>query len=85
MTLYVLDTDHVTLHQHGHPQIIARICAHIPRNVMVTVITFEEQMRGRLAQIGRPGVDLTAAYEQLLATADYFCRFTVLSFDAEAN
>lgn len=85
MSLYVLDTDIVTLHQHNHPQVVARVQACAPDQLAITVVTVEEQMRGRLAQIGRPGVDLAVAYDQLRATADYFCDLTVLSFDAQAH
>lgn len=85
MNLYVLDTDHVTLHQHDHPQVVARVQACTPDELAITVVTVEEQMRGRLAQIGRPGVDLAVAYDQLGARADYFCDLTVLPFDAEAH
>ncbi|MCI0485749.1 MAG: type II toxin-antitoxin system VapC family toxin [Blastocatellia bacterium] len=85
MNLYVFDTDHVTLHQHNHPQVIAKLQTCAPENVAVTVVTLQEQMRGRLAQIERRGVNLTLAYDQLRATAEYFCGLTVLPFDAEAQ
>ena len=84
MSLHVLDTDHVTLYQRNHPQVVARIQACALDELAVTVVTFEEQMRGRLAQIGRPGADLAATYAWLRATANYFCDLNVLSFDAEA-
>jgi len=85
MSLYVLDTDHVTLHQRNHPQVVARMRACAPDELAITVITVEEQMRGRLAQIRRPGVDLTIAYDQLRATVEYFCDLTILPFDMEAQ
>lgn len=85
MSLYVLDTDIVTLHQHNHPQVVARVQACVPDELAITVVTVEEQMRGRLAQIGRPGVDLAVAYDQLRKTADYFCDLSILPFDAEAQ
>jgi len=85
MSLYILDTDHVTLHQHDHPQVVARIRTCAPNELAITVVTVEEQMRGRLARIGRSGVDLTVAYDQLRATADYFCDLIILPFDAEAR
>jgi tRNA(fMet)-specific endonuclease VapC len=50
MSLFVLDTDHVTLHQHKHPGVIAKIQACAPEELAITVVTLEEQMRGRLAQ-----------------------------------
>ena len=82
MSLYILDTDHVTLHQHNQPQVVAKLQACAPEDLAVTVVTMEEQMRGRLAQVGRRGVDVTLAYDQLRATAGYFCDLTILPFDA---
>jgi tRNA(fMet)-specific endonuclease VapC len=78
MSRYILDTDHVTLHQHNHPLVVARIQACAPDELAVTVVTIEEQMRGRLAQIGRRGADLTLAYAQLRATADYFYEWDII-------
>lgn len=77
MSLYILDTDHVTLHQHNHPRVVARIQACAPDELAITVVTLGEQMRGRLAHIGRPRGELTLAYDQLRATADYFCDLTI--------
>ncbi len=53
--------------------------------VATTAITVEEQMRGRLAQLGQAGISLTLAYELLCATADYFCGLTILTFDSVAQ
>jgi tRNA(fMet)-specific endonuclease VapC len=54
MSLFILDTDIVTLHQRNHPQAVAKIQAHAPEELAITVITVEEQMRGRLAQLSHP-------------------------------
>lgn len=85
MSLYILDTDHVTLHQHNHPQVIAKLQTMTAAELATTVITVEEQMRGRLAQLGQPGVNLPLAYAQLRTTLDYFCGLTILSFEAVAQ
>lgn len=85
MSLYILDTDHVTLHQRNHPQVVAKVQACLPAELAVTVVTLEEQMRGRLAQIGRPGLDLAATYARLRATAAYFCDLSILPFDPKAD
>ncbi len=50
-SLYILDTDHVSLAQRGHPQIIARIAAMQSKRLSITVVTVQEQMRGRLTQV----------------------------------
>ncbi|HZG68977.1 MAG TPA: hypothetical protein VEZ12_19735, partial [Herpetosiphonaceae bacterium] len=49
--IYLLDTDHVTLEQHGHPSVTARVRLAGPSQVAISVITVEEQMRGWLAVI----------------------------------
>ncbi len=81
MSLYVLDTDHVTLHQYNQSSVTSRIQIYTPEELAVTIVTVEEQMRGRLALIGRQQIDLTIAYDQLRATAEYFCDLNVLPFD----
>lgn len=85
MTLYILDTDHVTLHQHQNPHLIGRILEAGVENLAITAITIEEQMRGRLAQLNRPDKDLNLAYQRLIATSHYFCDLTILTFDNESQ
>ena len=85
MNLYVLDTDHVTLHQHGHPQVTARIHATFIDQLATTVVTVEEQMRGRLAQLGKADNRLPIVYSNLYATSAYFCDLTILPFDSDAQ
>jgi tRNA(fMet)-specific endonuclease VapC len=50
MTIYVLDTDHLSLYGRNHPVVIARLLdAKI--QLITTIINVEEQLRGRLAQV----------------------------------
>lgn len=46
MTLYVLDTDILSLFQSGHPTVCQRIGVVPPDEVAVTVISVEEQLSG---------------------------------------
>lgn len=48
MTKWVLDTDHVSLLQRGHPVVVSKVSAVNPAEIAVTVITIVEQMYGRL-------------------------------------
>jgi tRNA(fMet)-specific endonuclease VapC len=57
MSLYILDTDHVTLHQRNHPLIIARLQRVASAELATTIVTVEEQMRGRLGQLRRVALD----------------------------
>jgi hypothetical protein len=55
MSLYLLDTDMVSLFQHGHAKVCAQVANHSPADIGITVITIEEQLSGwpwqRLGQI----------------------------------
>ena len=52
MAVYLLDTDTLTLHQHGHPLVTARVVAHARTGVVgLTVEGVEEQVTGWLASV----------------------------------
>ena len=53
MTLWILDTDHVSLFQTGHPLITQRVVSLDPNAIAVTIVTVEEQIYGRLNRIRR--------------------------------
>ncbi|MEJ1937292.1 type II toxin-antitoxin system VapC family toxin, partial [Nostoc sp. NIES-2111] len=67
MTKWVLDTDHVSLLQRGHPIVINKVAAVNPSEIAVTVITIVEQMYGRLDVIkrGKSKQELVTAYTLL--------------------
>ena len=44
MTLWIFDTDHATLFGQGNPQIVQRVSAVNPKDIAITLVTFEEQM-----------------------------------------
>ncbi len=44
MTLWILDTDHISLYQRGDLNVINRLGSADPKNLAVTVISLEEQM-----------------------------------------
>jgi tRNA(fMet)-specific endonuclease VapC len=46
MPLFILDTDHITLLQRGHPQVIAHFDAVSDESIAASVISFEEQLLG---------------------------------------
>ncbi|BAU10299.1 hypothetical protein LEP3755_07830 [Leptolyngbya sp. NIES-3755] len=84
MTLYILDTDHLSLIQRRHP--IASECykAHNPKQLFITAVTAEEQLRGRLTvvhQTSQQPTKLIAAYANLLKTLTDLQALNVLTFD----
>ncbi len=86
MTLWILDTDHVSLFQTGHPSVTKKVYSISPNSIFVTIITLEEQMYGRLNQIRKAKSleKLTAAYLNLNLTLNYFQTINVLDFDQKA-
>ena len=88
MSRYILDTNHVTLFQHNHPEIVKRARTVGGSHIFVTTVTLEEQLRGRLAAISRAANQpekLTIAYENLRLTQAYFCTVNLLNFDEAAH
>jgi tRNA(fMet)-specific endonuclease VapC len=87
MTLYVLDSDHLSLHQRGHEPLRKRLLTISPEQIAITIISAEELLRGRLAQIRRADKPerRLEAYQWLSKTTDFLCGFTVLKFDEQAE
>jgi tRNA(fMet)-specific endonuclease VapC len=85
--MFILDTDHISLFQRNDPYVSARILATPPQELATTVITVEEQLRGRLDRVRRAqsDVELVRAYGNLLATSLYFRTITVIGFDEQAQ
>jgi tRNA(fMet)-specific endonuclease VapC len=86
MTLWVLDTDHVSLFQTGHLLVTQKVRSIEPNDIAVTIITLEEQMYGRLNKIRKAKSinELTPAYLSLNRTVEYFQTINVLDFDQKA-
>lgn len=86
MTLYVLDTDHLSLYQRGAEPLATRLLQHPPNELAITIITVEEQLRGRLAQVKKAttAARLAEAYHWLHETFDQLSRLPVLDFNDSA-
>jgi tRNA(fMet)-specific endonuclease VapC len=86
MTLWILDTDHVSLFQTGHPLVMQRVQSIDPNALAVTIVSVEEQMYGRLNRIRRTKStdDLRLGYFNLNRTLEYFQTINVIDFDRAA-
>jgi len=86
MTLYVLDTDHISLYQKSHPQIVSRVQATDAGELAVTIISAEEQLRGWFDAIRQAtsGERLQWAYLGLRQGIEYFNTIRVLDLSQEA-
>jgi len=87
MLEFLLDTEHLTHFEHGHPALGVRLM-NVPRDsVGVSIVTVEESIRGRLAQLSRAsdGVSRIRRYAMLGETIRFFATIPVISYDAEAD
>lgn len=84
---FLLDTDHVSLDQRGHPIVRARVQAAGPAQVAVSIITVEEQMRGWLAAIRATTTPQARviAYQRLRMAVEYFASFAVIDYTTKVE
>ena len=89
MLRYLFDTDHVTLFQHGHAPGARRLASQPADAVGISVVTLEETLRGRLAQLSRArdGPARIHQYKLLAQSIRLFAQFPTVHFDqaAESN
>jgi tRNA(fMet)-specific endonuclease VapC len=90
MTLYVIDTDHLSLYERGNLVVQRRILAARQADtddLAITVVTVEEQFAGRLAQVRKATTpqNLISAYAYLKMTLLLFSDLEVLDYDAKAD
>jgi tRNA(fMet)-specific endonuclease VapC len=86
MARYILDTDHVSLAQRGQSHIVERIATIPPEQLAVSIITVQEQLRGRLAQVqqARNSIALIHAYKLLHETLMFYLTVSIIDFDEHA-
>jgi tRNA(fMet)-specific endonuclease VapC len=86
VSLFILDTDHLSLYQRAAEPLLSKLLSHPPDELAITIITVEEQMRGRLAQIRRAttGAHLNECYRWLGETVTQLARLPVIHFDDKA-
>jgi tRNA(fMet)-specific endonuclease VapC len=86
MSLYILDTDTLTLLQEGHASVQARVAARRPDEIAITVMSVEEQLSGwyrRLRRAKKPE-DLAKVYDRLTIAVQALARLPILSFSPAA-
>jgi tRNA(fMet)-specific endonuclease VapC len=86
MTRYILDSDHVTLHQRRELAVVQRLADVPPDQVFVSIVTVEEQLRGWLAMIRRAPTPerLIATYASLHRAVTYFAQVNILDYTEDA-
>src|SRR4051794_24167317 len=86
MTLYVLDTDTLTLAQRGHSEVSRRISATDPSQFAITVVSVEEQLSGWYTMLrrARQPDELARVYQRLAETVTNLGHWTILPFTVAA-
>jgi tRNA(fMet)-specific endonuclease VapC len=89
VTLWIFDTDHLSLLERGNLLIQSRLQPIMATSVAITIVTAEEKVKGRLATInGLSGIDridrLAVAYRTLQTTLDDLKTFQILPFSDAA-
>ncbi|MGF1674692.1 MAG: type II toxin-antitoxin system VapC family toxin [Rivularia sp. (in: cyanobacteria)] len=89
-TIWVLDTDHLSLIQRGYPNVKQRF-DEIGLAKAITVVTLEEQMKGWLNLINKyndqpsQSEKLILAYKGMRDSVEYINKITLLDFDQLAD
>jgi tRNA(fMet)-specific endonuclease VapC len=86
MSLYVLDTDTLSLYQNNHPNVRPRVDAHPPQELAITVITVEEGLTGwyTVLRRARRRDQWPPLYERLAEQVDFLARWQKLLFTMAA-
>ena len=87
MTLYLLDTDHLSHYHRGHAAVRGRLTGKTPSQVFTSVITAEEILRGRLAQIraAKTEAEQIKACYWLGEALELLNEFAILPYDQLAS
>lgn len=85
--MYVLDSDHLSLHQRGHEELRHHLLSRPPEHICITIVSVEELFRGRLAQIRRAtrSEERIQAYHWFSKTIAYINKFTILPYNEQAE
>jgi tRNA(fMet)-specific endonuclease VapC len=86
MSLFVLDTDVLTLFHRGDPLVVRRVDERLPAELTISVITVEEQLAGwfTLARRARRAEDIARAYAQLGNAVVRLANWPILAYTESA-
>jgi tRNA(fMet)-specific endonuclease VapC len=86
MTKWILDTDHYSLIQRGNREVIERFQEIDPIEIYLTIITVQEQIKGRFKNIdeAKNSPKLIISYGWLQTAIADFDRLSILPFDERA-
>jgi tRNA(fMet)-specific endonuclease VapC len=86
MSLYVLDTDILTLFQNGHAAVTQRVQQHPYTEIAVCIISVEEQLAGWYTKLrkSKTDPDLARIYGKMTNAVRFLSQLQILSFPEPA-
>jgi tRNA(fMet)-specific endonuclease VapC len=86
VSLYVLDTDTLTLYQRLHPVVVRNVFHHLADELRLTSITVEEQLAGWIALIrgARTAQQIETAHTRLNEAVRLLANWEILPFTVAA-
>lgn len=86
MSLYLFDTDLLTLFADGHTTVCERASQHSPDELATSIITVEEQLTGWYTLLRQAKTDqqLVTAYAGMAYSIQFVSRLQIISYSAEA-
>ncbi len=86
MSLYLFDTDMLTLYGDGHPRVCERVARYPARSLATSIITVEEQLSGWYTVLRQTKNDqqLVLAYEGMTFSVQFLAQMQVLSLTTDA-
>lgn len=86
MSLFALDTDILSLWQHGHPNVAAHVTVHSANQLATTIITVQEQLDGWHARLPRAKTtkQIADVYRRLGDTVRFLSRVQILPYSESA-
>src|SRR5881296_1274944 len=86
MSLFVLDTDMLSLYQDGDPAVCRECASHTPADLAISIITVEEQVSGWYTRLrrARQREELARVYQRFTDFIGFVSRLRVLTFSEPA-
>ena len=86
MSVFILDTDIMTLYQQGQPRVVEHVLAHPLPELAIAVVSVEEELTGWYTKLrkARQRDQLARAYQRLSEAVPFFARFQILSLTEAA-
>jgi len=86
MSLYLFDTDMLTLYSDGHPRVCEHVATHPGKSLATSIITVEEQLSGWYTVLRQSKNDqqLVSAYEGMTYSIQFLSQIQVISLTTGA-